>query len=318
MITIKIQDKKTINKQELLDLSLYQLRNELGRELTDEDRDKCERHTNWLINKFITKNFLAYDDDDELIGWLGVQEVVPPTLLLFENHPIIKTNNNKKSIAKELLVKCFEYTKKNKIANTRVFVDVPERKKKRYAELEDWYIFAGMKQLHTVLCMENKITDKTLQGVVVNNEYHVDSAETQDFESLEKCYNLIFSQALDNFTNSLDKEERKYWNAINRGKYNEASKVIKKNDEIVAMILAINYGDFIELGSIGVIPEHRGKGLGKVLMEESLKSLLEQNLTESYLEVDITNKPAINLYQKYGFKEVSKKHGFRYRIDDEE
>ena len=70
----------------------------------------------------------------------------------------------------------------------------------------------------------------------------------------------------------------------------------------------------MELGPIGVVPEHRGKKLGKVLMEECLSRLLRQGCTDCYLEVDQTNIPAINLYEFYGFQEVSKKHGFLYRI----
>jgi ribosomal-protein-alanine N-acetyltransferase len=73
----------------------------------------------------------------------------------------------------------------------------------------------------------------------------------------------------------------------------------------------------MELGPIGVVQEHRGKKLGKVLMEECLSRLIDMNKIDSYLEVDITNTPAINLYESYGFKEVSKKHGFLFRLKNE-
>jgi ribosomal-protein-alanine N-acetyltransferase len=313
MIEIKVLDKSSVDKEELLKLTKYQKRNELGKELDAKENEGCEKLTNWLIDSFLTMNFLAYEND-ELIGWLGAAEVVPPTILLYENHPIIKTNGEKKQIAKKLLQKSFEYATKKKIANIRVFVDVPEAKKKRFLELEQYYLHAGMKQTHTVLCMENKLSTDKLKGIVINSEYHIESPNSQTPESLKNCYDKIFTKSFDNFTNSLDDEERKFWNTIASRNFNDASIVIKKDNEVVALILAVDYGDNMELGPIGVVQNHRGKKLGKVLMEECLSRLIKMEKIDSYLEVDQTNTPAINLYETFGFREVSKKHGFLYRI----
>ncbi|MBK5112973.1 MAG: GNAT family N-acetyltransferase [Candidatus Heimdallarchaeota archaeon] len=313
MIEIKVLDKSSVDKEELLKLTKNQKRNELGRELDVKENEGCEKLTNWLIDSFLTMNFLAYEND-ELIGWLGAAEVVPPTILLYENHPIIKTNGEKKQIAKKLLQKSFEYATKKKIANIRVFVDVPEAKKKRFLELEQYYLHAGMKQTHTVLCMENKLSTDKLKGIVINSEYHIESPNSQTPESLKNCYDKIFTKSFDNFTNSLDDEERKFWNTIASRNFNDASIVIKKDNEVVALILAVDYGDNMELGPIGVVSNHRGKKLGKVLMEECLSRLIKMEKTNVYLEVDQTNTPAINLYESFGFGEVSKKHGFLYKI----
>ena len=313
MIEIKIQNNSSVNKEELLKLNLYQRRKELGRELNTEEIRKAERLTEGMLNSFITINFLAYEKE-ELIGWLGVREVVPPTVLFYENHPIIKASEKEqKQIAQKLLLKSFEYATKKNITNIRVFVDGPEERKKRFLELEEYYLYAGMKQTHTVLCMENKLSTDKLKGIVINSEYHIESPNSQTPESLKNCYEKIFTKSFDNFTNSLDSEERKYWNTIASRNFNEASLVIKKEKEIVAIILAVDYGDFMELGPIGVVSDHRGKKLGKVLMEECLTRLIKMEKIESYLEVDQTNAPAINLYESYGFGEVSKKHGFLYR-----
>jgi ribosomal protein S18 acetylase RimI-like enzyme len=311
MIEIKQVENSSVETKELTELLHYQRKNELQRELNEEEKARIMRLAEWLRNSFLTDNLLAYENE-RLVGWLGIHEAYPTTMLFYENHPITK-GNKKEEIAQKLLQECFNYAKNREITNTRVFVDVPENRKKRYEELKRYYIQADMKQTHTVLCMENKLAKNKLKGIKINSEYHIELAKNQPEEALAECYFRIFAESSDNFTNSLSKEEKEYWNIPANRNFNEYSIVIKKKDEIVAQILATDYGDYMELGPIGVIPEHRGKKLGKILMEQCLSRLIENGVIDCYLEVDLTNTPAINLYKMYGFIEVSKKHGFLYR-----
>ncbi len=312
MLEIKEKDNISMNKEQLLRLYIIKRSSDLKRELSNEESTKIEKRIDYLLNSFITRNFVAYEAN-EIVAWLGIFEVLPCTIIFHEEHPIIWSNDNKTSIAIELLKTCFKYAIEKKTNNVRVFVDVTKENEKRFLELEEYYLKAGMQKTHIVHCMENKLSTIT-KGTTLNNDYHLELAKDQTLDALTECYNRIFVKALDNFTNSLDNEERKHWNTItNRGKINEASIVIKKGKEIVALILAVDYGEYMELGPIGVVPEHRGRKLGKILMEECLTKLIDQGKVETYLEVDQTNIPAINLYKSYGFFEVSKKHGFLWR-----
>lgn len=57
--------------------------------------------------------------------------------------------------------------------------------------------------------------------------------------------------------------------------------------------------------SIAVLEQYRNKGIGKALLEASLKAMKEiYGAEEVYLEVRVSNEPAIHLYKKLGFKEV--------------
>ena len=56
--------------------------------------------------------------------------------------------------------------------------------------------------------------------------------------------------------------------------------------------------------SIAVMPEHRGKGIGYTLMKEAMKNMEKYNAKECFLEVRVSNQPAINLYKKLGFQIV--------------
>ncbi|MGQ9719395.1 MAG: ribosomal protein S18-alanine N-acetyltransferase [Nitrososphaerales archaeon] len=58
--------------------------------------------------------------------------------------------------------------------------------------------------------------------------------------------------------------------------------------------------------SIAVLEQHRGKGLGSSLVEEALKALKNKSCSEAFLEVRVSNTDAISLYEKMGFKVVSR------------
>lgn len=55
--------------------------------------------------------------------------------------------------------------------------------------------------------------------------------------------------------------------------------------------------------SIAVLPEYRRRGIGEALLREALKAMVEYyGVKECYLEVRVSNTPAINLYKKIGFE----------------
>ena len=57
--------------------------------------------------------------------------------------------------------------------------------------------------------------------------------------------------------------------------------------------------------SIAVLPEHRRRGIATALMKEALSRMAERyGATECYLEVRVSNKPAISLYEKLGFRKA--------------
>ena len=57
------------------------------------------------------------------------------------------------------------------------------------------------------------------------------------------------------------------------------------------------------LVSIAVAPGYRGKGVGSSLLSETIRVLRDHYRVESvYLEVRVSNAPAIRLYEKFGFK----------------
>jgi ribosomal-protein-alanine N-acetyltransferase len=53
--------------------------------------------------------------------------------------------------------------------------------------------------------------------------------------------------------------------------------------------------------SVAVLPEHRGKGIGRSLMLEAINGLAFRKSDEIYLEVRVSNDLAVRMYQSLGF-----------------
>jgi len=58
--------------------------------------------------------------------------------------------------------------------------------------------------------------------------------------------------------------------------------------------------------SIAVREQHRGRGVGTMLMRASQDAMVQKAATESYLEVRVTNQEAITLYQQLGYAVTSR------------
>lgn len=92
--------------------------------------------------------------------------------------------------------------------------------------------------------------------------------------------------------------------------------VAEVEGEVVGYVMSrVEFGwSFMEIGrpvrkghiiSIGVLPKFRRIGIGYNLMVRALRALKRfYKASEVYLEVRVSNVPAINLYNKLGFKIV--------------
>jgi N-acetylglutamate synthase len=81
----------------------------------------------------------------------------------------------------------------------------------------------------------------------------------------------------------------------------------------VACGLGVLESGYMGLFDIVVKEEHRGKGYGTELILNMLKLGKANNAQKAYLQVMLSNEPAIKLYSKLGFKECYK---YWYRIKE--
>lgn len=68
--------------------------------------------------------------------------------------------------------------------------------------------------------------------------------------------------------------------------------------------------DEAELFDIAVREEYQGKKLSNILMNHLVENCRHRNVRTIFLEVNINNTKAINLYDKFGFKEYSRRKNY--------
>lgn len=61
---------------------------------------------------------------------------------------------------------------------------------------------------------------------------------------------------------------------------------------------------------LGIIPQYQRRGLGMLLLHSLLLDARRRNLERATLEVKVTNTPALNLYEKFGFEVAGKRKNY--------
>lgn len=80
--------------------------------------------------------------------------------------------------------------------------------------------------------------------------------------------------------------------------------VVESGTELVAFFLISTVLDEAHLMNIAVSPEHQGKGVGKKLLEFVFQRCRENGSANLFLEVRVSNTPAIQLYEYAGFNQI--------------
>ncbi len=71
-----------------------------------------------------------------------------------------------------------------------------------------------------------------------------------------------------------------------------------------------------ELITISILPNARGHGHGRALLNLAVDTAQSAGATSVFLDVDATNKAAVTLYQSSGFTEFARRAGYYAPPDD--
>ena len=88
-----------------------------------------------------------------------------------------------------------------------------------------------------------------------------------------------------------------------------------ENDKIVGVILYDLIYERCELIQIEVLENYRNQKIASKLLTYMIEDCKKKHIENITLEVKITNHPAINLYKKFGFKEVAIRKRYYQGID---
>lgn len=113
---------------------------------------------------------------------------------------------------------------------------------------------------------------------------------------------------LNTISSNLETEYDNFWNLNILKKElqdsNSSYFIFKDNDEIIGFAGITIILDTAELNNIVVKKSFRGNGFSSILLEKIIDFAKNKNCIKINLEVAKTNTIAINLYKKFGFKQV--------------
>lgn len=121
----------------------------------------------------------------------------------------------------------------------------------------------------------------------------------EDLAQIENCLNCDFD---DFWSASILKSEL-------MGQ-NKTYIVAKKNEEIVGFAGFMQNFSEVEIMNIVVKKNCRGRGIGKILLQEIIENAKNHDVQEIFLEVNENNKIARCLYQNMGFAELGKRKNY--------
>jgi ribosomal protein S18 acetylase RimI-like enzyme len=88
--------------------------------------------------------------------------------------------------------------------------------------------------------------------------------------------------------------------------------VCSHKEKIIGSLVGFHRDDIVQFRYFIFLPEYRGIGLGKLLMNEFMEYMKEGECNKAYLLTTNEQQAAISLYTRYGFKltEEKQSHAF--------
>lgn len=86
----------------------------------------------------------------------------------------------------------------------------------------------------------------------------------------------------------------------------------------LGFVLARRAADEAEILTVVVTARARGRGVGRILMNETLRKLYAERIAKLVLEVDESNSSALSLYRELGFVQVGLRKGYYTNAEEVE
>ena len=83
---------------------------------------------------------------------------------------------------------------------------------------------------------------------------------------------------------------------------------LDENDDVSGFLTAQQILDTADINNVAVHPDRRRQGIGSILLREFLTQA--QDAEQIFLEVRVSNAPAIGLYEAHGFRRIGIRKGY--------
>ena len=78
----------------------------------------------------------------------------------------------------------------------------------------------------------------------------------------------------------------------------------------VGFVMVRAAADEAEILTVAVAPSRRSRGIGRLMIDETIRRLYFMRVAALFLEVDESNGPALALYRRLGFREVGRRANY--------
>lgn len=253
--------------------------------------------------------FLAYFNG-KLVGWLTVSlDIKPKISEMWRWVPYISSGVRKHEdkIARGLIKNCIEYVKERGQSRLEACFDrINEKTTPLYEKYSTWFEAEEMNKVDENAYMRRKLYSGEFTGldIVLPPDYSYSPLNDADYEALYNCYNLVFNESQVRIYHDMTEKERRsdfehYFGSQQRNE--KASIIVMKDSEIIGFSLVHSRPREAHIADIGIIPAHRGVGLGKTMLKHVLMKAA-QDFDSVTLAVDVENTSAFELYINLGFE----------------
>lgn len=308
MLEITVRDWKDINLDEVSSLTFNALQDSpfFSPERTLDD---VEEWLNWNYERFAPAAVFQAYIGAGLVGWLTVTVDVKPGISeMWRWVPYISPEASKQEdgIATGLIRRCIEYVRER--GQTRLeacFDRISGATMPHYERYRAWFEAEGVCKVDDNAYMRRSLIPGEFaeHDVVLPPGYGYMPLVDADEDALYDCYSRAFLESGVRSYHAMTEKERRaeFEHYFREGTVNEkASLVVVRSDEIVGFSLVHSRPMEAHLADIGIVPEHRGRGLGRRMLMYSLMKAARDYDTVT-LAVDVDNTSAYDLYSDFGF-----------------
>ncbi|TFG30132.1 GNAT family N-acetyltransferase [Candidatus Thorarchaeota archaeon] len=304
-VDIEIKTPQEIGLEELVKFTMEAEQQRSSQLRCGTNRQEVEKH---IKETFACEPFhyISARYDGRLLGLAGCYGFTESMMYLEYWHPLVLPGDHYNDIFQLLVRESIKHTKSLGRNRLEIFLmKITDDIRFEYEQVRPLYEAGGMKRGHEWTEMVCDLTKSTLDEQDLPDDFSLKPIIEVTNDEIWPTYNATFLASGDRrYLNQTEAHRRENFDDFFDRKKpweEEASLLLYFEDQIVGFhkINLYDFGGFVN--GVGIHPDFRRRGLGKILMMASLVRAAKNGMKNLVLEVDIDNHRAIGLYEQLGF-----------------
>ncbi|MHA1615300.1 MAG: GNAT family N-acetyltransferase [Candidatus Thorarchaeota archaeon] len=271
----------------------------------DYTLEQIERYLKNMNERFpLEATFLA-TKEKTIVGWIGVERKSESVGELGRWYPFVSDIPDRDEIAELLISEVMKYAIENGMTRLEISFEISDENVDAYNDRCSWFGSLDWGLVEDTYYMNMDVSEKIPEASIPEG-FHLHPLLEINDDTLYKCHYTAFtnSEAREFYDLTEDEKRQKFDKLYDRTQpiNSKASVVLKHRDEIASMLLVVSRDDEEYFSIVAVHPNYRGQGLAKAVLTIGIQEVRKQGTNNISIGVDTVNKPAVQLYKKYGFK----------------